>query len=204
MTYYEVVSESKIKTNEALNHVGDNATNQCVYQISILHFSPQQIHIINTVIMKSAALVLLLSSAHGFSFVPQASSRTFTKTHPSVSSYSTPTHKASSSLSMVDNNILLGGAVAVGGLAVGIGLVAFAENMGERGKSRGGGLSSDMATKLSGALLEDVEVDSVSDLSSLTEKLEAALKESGGADEKELEMSEEDKKRIAEEADDGW
>jgi hypothetical protein len=38
----------------------------------------------------------------------------------------------------------------------------------------------------------------------LTEKLEAALKESGGANEKELEMSEEDKKRIAEEADDGW
>jgi hypothetical protein len=44
----------------------------------------------------------------------------------------------------------------------------------------------------------------VSDLSSLTEKLEAALKESGGANEEELTMSEEDKKRIAEEADDGW
>lgn len=105
---------------------------------------------------------------------------------------------------MVDNNLVLGGAIAIGGLAAGIGLVAFAENMGERSKARGGGLSDSMATKLSGALLEDVEVDSVSDLSSLTEKLEAALKESGGAKDQELEMSEEDKKRIAEEADDGW
>ena len=52
--------------------------------------------------------------------------------------------------------------------------------------------------------LEDVEVDTVGDLSSLTDKLEAALKETGGADAKELSMSEEDKKRIAEEADDGW
>jgi hypothetical protein len=52
--------------------------------------------------------------------------------------------------------------------------------------------------------MEDVEVSSISDLSSLTEKLEAALKQTGGANEKELAMSEEDKKRIAEEADDGW
>lgn len=52
--------------------------------------------------------------------------------------------------------------------------------------------------------MEDVEVDAVGDLSSLTDKLEAALKETGGADVKELEMSEEDKKRIAEEADDGF
>jgi hypothetical protein len=49
-----------------------------------------------------------------------------------------------------------------------------------------------------------LQVSSISDLSSLTEKLEAALKETGGANEMELAMSEEDKKRIAEEADDGW
>ena len=90
------------------------------------------------------------------------------------------------------------------GLVAGIGLVAFAENMGERSKARGGGLSEDMATRITGGLMEDVEVDSVSDLTSLTDKLEAALKETGGADEKELQMTEEDKKRIAEEADDGW
>jgi len=49
-----------------------------------------------------------------------------------------------------------------------------------------------------------MQVSSISDLSSLTEKLEAALKETGGANEMELAMSEEDKKRIADEADDGW
>jgi hypothetical protein len=105
---------------------------------------------------------------------------------------------------MVDANVIMGGGIAVAGLLAGVGMVAFAENMGERAKERGGGLSSDMATKITGGLLEDVEVDSVSDLSSLTEKLEAALKETGGAKEEELKMSEEDMKRIAEEADDGW
>lgn len=100
---------------------------------------------------------------------------------------------------MVDQNVLMGGGIAVAGLVAGIGLVAFAEKMGERGN-----VSDDMATKITGGLLEDVEVDSVSDLSSLTDKLEAALKETGGADEKELQMTEEDKRRIAEEADDGW
>jgi hypothetical protein len=159
-------------------------------------------------IAKSSALVCILSvvpSIDGFSFVPPTSARTFSsRSQATAVATSTSSRKTSSTLSMLDDNIVLGGAVAVGGLIAGIGLVAFAENMGERGKARGGGLSSEMATKLSGALLEDVEVDSVSDLSSLTEKLEAALKESGGANEKELEMSEEDKKRIAEEADDGW
>ena len=100
---------------------------------------------------------------------------------------------------MVDSNVIMGGGIAVAGLAAGIGMVAFAEKMGERST-----LSEDMATRITGSLMEDVEVDSVSDLTSLTDKLEAALKETGGADEKELQMSEEDKKRIAEEADDGW
>ncbi|KAL3764072.1 hypothetical protein ACHAW5_010442 [Stephanodiscus triporus] len=58
--------------------------------------------------------------------------------------------------------------------------------------------------KITGGLIEDVKVSCISDLSRLTEKLEAALKQTGGADEKELTMSEESKKRIAEEADDGW
>jgi flagellar basal body rod protein FlgF len=105
---------------------------------------------------------------------------------------------------MVDSQILLGGGIAIAGLAAGVGLLAFAENMGERAKERGGGLSEDMSTRLMGGLLEDTEVDAVSDLSSLTEKLEAALKETGGAKEEDLKMSEEDMKRIAEEADDGW
>lgn len=98
----------------------------------------------------------------------------------------------------------MGGGIAVAGLVAGIGLVAFTENQGERAKERGGGLSDSMATNIAGQLMEDVEVSSVSDLGSLTEQLEAALKESGGTDEQELTMTQEEKDRIAEEADDGW
>jgi len=110
----------------------------------------------------------------------------------------------SSSLFMVDTNVLIGGGIAVAGTVAGIGLVVFAENMGERAKTRGVGLSDGMTTKITGKLMEDVEVDSVANLSSLTSQLEQALKATGGAKEGELKMSEEDKKRIADEADDGW
>lgn len=89
-------------------------------------------------------------------------------------------------------------------MAAGIGLVAFTEAQGERAKERGGGLSESMSTQLSGMLLEDVEVSSVEDVGSLASKLEEALKASGGTSDEELELSEEEKKRIAEEADDGW
>jgi len=98
----------------------------------------------------------------------------------------------------------MGAGIAVAGLVSGVGFLAFAESMGDRAKERGGGLSDGMATRITGGLMEDVEVDTVDDLSSLTDKLEAALRETGGADAAELAMSEEDKKRIAEEAEDGW
>ena len=101
-------------------------------------------------------------------------------------------------------NVIQGAGIAIAGLVTGIGLVAFTEAQGERGKERGGGLSESMSTQLSGMLLEDVEVSSVEDVGSLTSQLEAALKASGGTSDEELEMSEEDKKRIEEEADDGW
>lgn len=52
--------------------------------------------------------------------------------------------------------------------------------------------------------MEDVEVSSVQDLGSLTSQLEQALKESGGANMEGMEMTEEEKNRIAEELDDGW
>ena len=58
-----------------------------------------------------------------------------------------------------------------------------------------------MATSMSGAFMEDVEVSSVSDVGDLVSRLEEALKEAGGEVE---ELSEEEKQRIAEEADDGW
>lgn len=101
-------------------------------------------------------------------------------------------------------NIAIGAAIGIGGFAAGIGMVSFAEAQGERSKERGGGLSENMSTQLTGMLMEDVEVSSVEDLGSLTSQLEEALKKSGGASGDELEMTEEDIKRLEEEADDGW
>lgn len=55
--------------------------------------------------------------------------------------------------------------------------------------------------------MEDVEVSSVADLGGLTAQLENALRESGTGNKdklQEIELTEEEKKRIAEDADDGW
>jgi uncharacterized protein HemX len=117
------------------------------------------------------------------------------------------TIRESTSLNMVDQNVLMGGGIVVAGLVAGIGLVAFTEQQGERAKERGGGLSESMSTRIAGGLLEDMEVSSVEDLGSLTSQLEQALRQASGAkgsNEKELEWSEESKKRIQEEAEDGW
>lgn len=105
---------------------------------------------------------------------------------------------------MVDDVVLQGAGIAVAGLVAGIGLVAFTEQQGERAKERGSGLSDNMSTRIAGKLMEDVEVSSVSDIGSLTSQLEKALKETGGAKDEEFQMSEEDKKKKIEEADDGW
>lgn len=88
--------------------------------------------------------------------------------------------------------------------AAGIGLVVFTEKQGDRAKERGGGLSEDMSTKLSGMYMEDVEISTVSDLGSLTDQLEAALKSTKSEMVQDLEISDETKKRIEEEAEDGW
>jgi hypothetical protein len=98
----------------------------------------------------------------------------------------------------------MGAGIGVAGLAAGIGLVVFTEVQGERAKERGSGLSDNMSTRISGKLMEDVEVSSIGDLGSLTNKLEAALKASGGTNDAELEMTEEAKQRMKEAADDGW
>ena len=113
----------------------------------------------------------------------------------------------STQLKMLDQNVLIGAGVGVGGLIAGIGLVAFTEGAGERAKERGGGLSEDMSTRIAGGLMEDVEMSSVSDLGSLTNQLENALKQSGGVSEgkiEEMELTEEEKQKIAEDLDDGW
>ncbi len=104
---------------------------------------------------------------------------------------------------MVDQNVIMGAGIALAGTAAGIALVAFTEQAGERGT----GLSESMATSIAGQLMEDVEVSSVGDLGGLTSQLENALKQSGGVDDAkmtELELTEEEKKKIAEDLDDGW
>jgi hypothetical protein len=111
---------------------------------------------------------------------------------------------SATSLQMVDQQLLMGGAIGITGLLAGIGLVAFTEQQGERAKARGGGISDTMATRIAGQLMEDVEVSTVSDIGSLTSQLEEALRQSGATDEKELAVDEEELKRIASEADDGW
>mmetsp|Transcript_28025 Transcript_28025/g.42950 ORF Transcript_28025/g.42950 Transcript_28025/m.42950 type:complete len:154 (-) Transcript_28025:282-743(-) len=153
--------------------------------------------------MKTTAFLTLaaIPAASSYAFV-SSSNRSAIQT---VAARQT-TH-SKSSLSMVDQNVLMGAGVAIAGLGVGIALVVFTENQGERASARGGGLSDSMATNLAGQMMEDVEVSSVGDLGSLTSQLENALKQSGGVDDgkmQELELTEAEKKKIAEDLDDGW
>jgi hypothetical protein len=163
--------------------------------------------------MKLIAListVLLVETAFGFAFVANKNHQQLVTSSVSsrLPNQSTTAdfrrHKSSTSLSMIDDQVLMGAGVAVAGLIAGIGLVAFTEAQGERAKQRGGGLSERMATNIAGGLLEDMEVSSVDDLGSLTSQLEKALKESAGSKAGDLEMTEESKKRLTEEAEDGW
>mmetsp|Transcript_9598 Transcript_9598/g.19956 ORF Transcript_9598/g.19956 Transcript_9598/m.19956 type:complete len:163 (-) Transcript_9598:357-845(-) len=155
----------------------------------------------------SLALCLLsMGSTHGYAFVSSSTRQsTFgpVSVAPSTSQSMSPS-SSSTSLQMVDSNVIQGAGIAVAGLVAGVGLVAFTEQQGERAKERGSGLSSNMSTKIAGQLLEDVEVSSVSDLGGLTAQLEQALKETGQTKEEDMVMTEEEKQRIAEEADDGW
>merc|ERR1719384_132426 len=155
-----------------------------------------------SVSIASVILASSISSVSGYAFVPQ---RTATTTSSSSSTSTITKRPSSSSLQMVDQNVIMGAGVALAGIGAGIGLVAFTENQGERAKERGSELSEGMATKIAGKLMEDVEVSSVSDLGSLTSQLENALKESGGVDNEkmqEIELTEEEKDKIKQDADD--
>ena len=114
--------------------------------------TPHRIIYHRCIMMKSIVTTLLcLLSAHpvlGF---------TTTTLFPPTTALPTRSSR-SSALSMVDSNVLMGGGIAVAGLVAGVGLVTFAEGMGERSKARGGGLSEDMTMKITGGLMEDVEV----------------------------------------------
>jgi hypothetical protein len=149
----------------------------------------------------AASFLLISHQAAGYAFVAKKNSLPSNKV--AVISQQ-QTRQSRSTMTMIDDQVLMGAGVAFAGLAAGIGLVAFTEVQGERAKARGGGLSERMATNIAGGLLEDMEVSSVDDLGSLTSQLEKALKESGGAKAEDLDMTEESKKRLMEEADDGW
>ena len=97
----------------------------------------------------AAALCLFAPSASGFAFV-QSSSRSClaNNNNNNIQQYRTQSssiRSKSTTLSMVDTQVLLGGGIAVAGLAAGIGMVVFAEKMGERSE-----LSDDMATRITG------------------------------------------------------
>ncbi|KAL7576761.1 hypothetical protein ACA910_005675 [Epithemia clementina (nom. ined.)] len=164
--------------------------------------------------------MLLTTHADAYAFVakttalPRSSSsssaRLFSWSNTPVFSRSTARSSSIARLQMMDDAFLQGAGIAVAGLLTGIGLVAFTEQQGERAKERGSGLSDSMSTRITGGLMEDVEVSSVSDLGSLTAQLEQALKQSA-ADKAEvqetiqsMELTEEEKKKKTEEADDGW
>jgi hypothetical protein len=146
----------------------------------------------------SIAVICLLSASlcNGFAFVSPSSAGPRQQV--------TAKQQSKTALRMVDQQVLMGGGIAVAGLVAGIGLVAFTETQGQRAKERGGGLSDGMATRITGQLMEDVEVSSVEDLGSLTSQLEKALKETSRAKDEVFEMTEEEKSRIAAAADDGW
>ena len=156
--------------------------------------------------MKSTIITAaaLLPFASGYAFVGSSTRAGLATT----SGLPVSTRRSGSTqLKMIDQNILIGAGVGVGGLVAGIGLVAFTEGAGERAKERGSGLSESMSTRIAGGLMEDVEMSTVSDLGSLTSQLENALKESGGVSDgkmEEMELTEEEKQKIAEDLDDGW
>jgi hypothetical protein len=157
----------------------------------------------NSLCMLVSIVIACIGVSSGYAFVSRKTVSSFDVSKP-VQRVLPPKYHASSSLKMIDQQVLMGGGIALAGLAAGIGLVAFTEQQGERARERGAGLSDSMSTRIAGGLLEDVEVSSVEDLGTLTSQLEKALKEAGGADESKLEMTEEEKQKIMEEADDGW
>eukprot|EP00612_Vaucheria_litorea_P001780 CAMPEP_0171453762 /NCGR_PEP_ID=MMETSP0945-20130129/1336_1 /TAXON_ID=109269 /ORGANISM="Vaucheria litorea, Strain CCMP2940" /LENGTH=102 /DNA_ID=CAMNT_0011978685 /DNA_START=199 /DNA_END=507 /DNA_ORIENTATION=+ len=100
----------------------------------------------------------------------------------------------------LDQNTLIGIGAGVGGLALGIGLVAFTENQGIKTSERG--LDEGVANKLQAKLLEDFEVED-DDVSSVTDRMRKALQK--GKTDEELKDLEEKKRAAKKEAeDDGW
>jgi len=104
---------------------------------------------------------------------------------------------------MIDQVVLQGAGVGLAGIVTGIGLIVFTENQGERSNARGS-LSEGMSTRMAGGLIEDTDKTSFGDLGGLTSQLENALKESNSEFTEELELTEAEMAKIAEDLSDGW
>jgi hypothetical protein len=100
----------------------------------------------------------------------------------------------------LDQNTITGIAAGVGGLVLGIGLVAFTEQQGERTSERG--LDESVANKLQAKLLEDFAMEE-SDVGSVTQRMRTALREQM-TDEEKAAMAVKKANLKREKDDDGW
>mmetsp|Transcript_35976 Transcript_35976/g.42968 ORF Transcript_35976/g.42968 Transcript_35976/m.42968 type:complete len:162 (-) Transcript_35976:133-618(-) len=149
--------------------------------------------------------LLSVTTTTGFSFVASSPRTTLTTTPSNTIIQQTHSSSAKTSplqMIVVDPTYVQGAGVAVAGLLSGFGLLSFTEKQGERSMERGS-VSSELQTQMSGMMMEDIEVNTVNDLGGLTSQLENALKENS-SDYTEVELTDAEKKKIAEDLDDGW
>jgi len=159
-------------------------------------------------IFSLACALAIIGNAASYSFVHRTCSqqKTFAY-HKNLAPPAAVRRRSPQSASLVmidlpDTQVLYGVAIGAAGLGAGVGLLAFTEYMGERG----GGLSEDMATNLSaGAMMDDVETSSITDVGSLTDQLARALEEAGAINSKDdVQLSDEEIKKKEEELETGW
>ena len=112
-----------------------------------------------------------------------------------------PRRQASSSqLQMLDAAVIQGGAAAVGGLAVGLGMAWFSEQQVEQGEQRGSDAVSEATrAKMSAMFMED-EVLPDTTLDDTVLRMEAALAAAKG----EAAAEEKVEKKPSSSIDDGW
>ena len=107
---------------------------------------------------------------------------------------------ASSQLQMLDAAVIQGGAAAVGGLAVGLGMAWFSEQQVEQGEQRGSDAVSEATrAKMSAMFMED-EVLPDTTLDDTVLRMEAALAAAKG----EAAVEEKVEEKPASSIDDGW
>ena len=107
---------------------------------------------------------------------------------------------SSSQLQMLDAAVIQGGAAAVGGLAVGLGMAWFSEQQVEQGEQRGSDAVSEATrAKMSAMFMED-EVLPDTTLDDTVSRMEAALAAAKG----EAAVEEKVEEKPASSIDDGW